>query len=250
MQAAGVVVREALAAVRSAVAPQTTTADLEEIAQDTIRRHGARPSFAEVPGYHHALCTSVNEQIVHGIPGERVLRSGDLVSIDCGAIVDGWHADAAISVEVGAVAEPVARLSEVTRQALWAGIIACQPGVRLGDIGHAIESVVRQAASTDQANYGIVRDYVGHGIGSAMHMDPDVPNVGRPGKGARLDAGMAIAIEPMITLGTHETDVLNDGWTVVSRDGSWAAHWEHTVVITADGPIVTTFGDGDERYRV
>jgi methionyl aminopeptidase len=170
---------------------------------------------------------------VHAIPSpDRVLRDGDLISIDCGAIVDGWHGDAAVTVGVGTITEEHAKLIEATERALWAGIGAVRPGGRLGDISHAVEQA--------SAGYGVVLGYTGHGIGTAMHMDPPVPNYGRPGRGPRLVPGMALAIEPMLTLGAQETDVLADDWTVVTADGSWAAHFEHTIAITPEGPKVLT----------
>jgi methionyl aminopeptidase len=181
----------------------------------------------------------VNDEIVHGIPGPRVIASGDLVSIDCGAIVDGWHGDAAFSTVVGEPTAEDLRLLEVTEAALWRGIAKAQVGGRLSDIGHAIESHVR--ASGD---YGVVEEFVGHGIGTSMHMDPSVPNYGQPGHGPRLVAGMALAIEPMINQGGRHTRLLEDDWTVVTLDGARSAHFEHTVAITADGPWVLTAHDG------
>jgi methionyl aminopeptidase len=179
---------------------------------------------------------SVNDEVVHGIPGNRRILEGDVVSIDCGAIVDGWHGDAALTVLVGDVADDLRDLSRVTEESLWAGLRAARPGNRLSDIGHAVESVVRAAG--DQ--YGIIEEYVGHGIGSSMHMEPAVPNYGRPGKGPRLVPGMALAVEPMVVLGDPGVHVLDDDWTVVASDGSLASHWEHTVAVTEDGPWVLT----------
>lgn len=236
MRAAGLVVARTLARVSEAAVEGCTTADLDDIAAQSIRDEGALPSFLGYHGYPAHICVSVNDEVVHGIPGPRVLTSGDLVSIDCGAIVDGWHGDAAVSVLVGEVPAAVAALSEVTERALWAGLAAARPGGRLSDIGHAVESVIRDADPT----YGIVEDYVGHGIGTSMHMEPAVPNYGKPGKGPRLKPGMALAVEPMVILGSPEVSVLADDWTVVSVDGAMAAHWEHTVAITDDGPWVLT----------
>jgi methionyl aminopeptidase len=240
MRRAGLVVAEALAACEAAVAPGVTTARLDEVAAEVIRDAGARPSFLGYFGFPATICVSVNDQVVHGIPGQRVLADGDLVSIDCGAIVEGWHGDAAITVGVGDISDELRELSEVTRRALWSGIAAAAAGVRLTDIGAAVERTVRSAGP----EYGILRDYVGHGIGSAMHQPPSVANHGPGGKGPRLREGMALAIEPMVTLGSGEVSVLDDRWTVATDDGGHAAHWEHTVAITASGPWVLTALDG------
>ena len=235
MRAAGLVVAETLREVSAAVAPGVTTQQLDQIAAECIRSRGATPSFLGYHGYPAHICVSINEEVVHGIPSDRVLRSGDLVSIDCGAIVDGWHGDAAVSVPVGEVRPEVLALSEATNVALWAGLARSRAGNTLGDVGHEIETVI-----ADHGPYGIVEDYVGHGIGTKMHMDPPVPNYGDPGKGPVLEVGMAIAIEPMATLGTDVVNVLSDGWTVVTSDHTVAAHWEHTVAITEEGPWVLT----------
>jgi len=239
MRAAGLVVADALAAVAAAVRPGLTTADLDAVAADVITSAGASPSFLGYHGFPATICTSVNDEIVHGIPGGRVIADGDLVSIDCGAIVDGWHGDAAVTVAVGDVDDEQRRLLEVTERALWAGLAKATVGARLSDIGHAVEQTVRAAGQ-----FGIVEEYVGHGIGSAMHMEPSVPNYGRPGHGPRLVAGMALAVEPMVTLGRRHTRTLDDDWTVVTADGTRAAHFEHTVALTAQGPWVTTAHDG------
>lgn len=236
MRQAGAIVALALAEVSAAVAPGVTTKELDAIAATCIKDSRATPSFLGYHGYPASICVSVNSEVVHGIPGPRVLDDGDLVSIDCGAIVDGWHGDAAVSVPVGSVGPEVATLSEVTHAAMMAGIAAATPGGHVGDIGAAVEASVRG----HDHRYGIVVDYVGHGIGSSMHMPPNVPNVGKRGKGPELVVGMAVAIEPMITLGSAEVDVLGDDWTVVTEDGKYAAHWEHTVAITAQGPRVLT----------
>jgi methionyl aminopeptidase len=236
MRAAGLVVARTLQRVAGITAPGITTAELDECAAQSIRDEGATPSFLGYHGFPAHICVSVNEEVVHGIPGDRRIVEGDVVSIDCGAIVDGWHGDAAITVLVGQVAADLAGLSRVTEESLWAGLKAARPGNRLSDIGHAVESVVR--AHGDQ--YGIVEEYVGHGIGSSMHMEPAVPNYGRPGKGPRLVPGMALAVEPMVILGDPTVEVLDDEWTVVASDGSHACHWEHTVAITDDGPWVLT----------
>jgi methionyl aminopeptidase len=240
MRRAGLVVADTLAMLREAVAPGVTTGELDLLAEERIRSSGAVPSFQGYLGYPASICTSVNDEVVHGIPGARVLRDGDLVSIDCGAIVDGWHGDAAITVGVGEISAELERLAWVCEDALWRGLAAMRVGGRLGDVSAAVEAGVRAA----MAGYGIVEDYVGHGIGTQMHQPPNVPNVGRPGKGHRLQPGWAIAVEPMITLGSRETDVLEDDWTVVTVDGSYAAHVEHTVALTEWGPWVLTAHDG------
>ena len=244
MRAAGLVVADTLALLRESVAPGMTTAHLDAIARDSIASAGAQPSFLGYHGYPAVVCVSVNEEIVHGIPGPRVIDAGDVVSIDCGAIKDGWHGDAAISMVVGEADASVRRLLEVTEGALWAGLAKAVVGGRLSDIGHAIESHVR-----DAGDYGIVEEYVGHGIGTSMHMDPSVPNYGAPGHGPELVAGMALAIEPMVNLGSHHTQVLDDDWTVTTVDGKWSAHFEHTVAITDDGPWVLTSHDADQLRR-
>ena len=235
MRQAGLVVARTLALVAAEVRAGITTSELDEVAAESIRSEGALPSFLGYHGFPAHICVSVNDEVVHGIPGARVLSEGDLVSIDCGAIVEGWHGDAALSVPVGAVTSELLELSRVTEQSLVAGIAAAVAGGHVGDIGHAVEQYVRS-----QGPYGIVEDYVGHGIGSAMHMSPSVPNYGRRGEGPLIREGMALAIEPMVTLGAADTKVLADDWTVVTADGRPAAHWEHSVAITADGPVVLT----------
>ena len=241
MRRAGLVVGETLELLRSSVRAGVSTAELDAIAEDNIRSSGAVPSFKGYHGFPGSICASVNDEVVHGIPGERVLAEGDVISIDCGAIVEGWHGDAATTVAVGEVPAEVTALSEVTRQAMWRGIAAARLGGRVTDISHAIETHVR--ASGD---YGILEDYVGHGIGSAMHQPPNVPNYGRPGRGPRLVEGLALAVEPMITLGGKDTDVLEDDWTVVTSDGSWAAHHEHSFTLTPQGAWELTALDGGE----
>ena len=242
MREAGLVVARTLRVLAAAVRPGLTTAELDELADAEIRAAGATPSFRGYHGYPATICTSVNEEIVHGIPSRRrSLRDGDIVSIDCGAIVGGWHGDAAVTVGVGAISAEHAALLAACETALWRGLAQARPGGRLGDISHAVETAV-----IESGRYGIVEEYTGHGIGSAMHMDPPVPNYGRPGRGPRLRPGMALAIEPMVTLGSPETVLLDDEWTVVTADGSRAAHFEHTVAITAGGPWVLTAEDGGE----
>lgn len=241
MRAAGLVVAKALADVVAAVRPGVSTGELDELAEQTIRDAGAVPSFLGYHGYPATICASVNEQIVHGIPSRaQTLAEGDLISVDCGAILEGWHGDSAVTVAVGTVSDVDHALSDATRAAMEAGIKAIRADARLTDISHAIEESIHATERATGATYGIVREYGGHGIGRAMHMEPFLPNYGKPGKGPRLRVGMAIAIEPMLTLGGHETEELADGWTVVTADGSRAAHWEHTVAITEDGPWVLT----------
>jgi methionyl aminopeptidase len=239
MREAGLVVAAALSATVSAVEPGISTAELDAIAERVIRDAGAIPSFKGYQGFPATICASLNEEVVHGIPRpDRRLAAGDLISIDCGAIVGGWHGDAALTVGVGDIAPEHTRLLQACQAALRAGIEQARPGGRLGDISHAVEASVRRAGG-----YGVVEEYTGHGIGRAMHMDPAVPNWGRPGRGPRLRPGMALAIEPMITEGSPETVLLADGWTVITADGSWAAHFEHTVAITPAGPWVLTAED-------
>ncbi|HEY7592982.1 MAG TPA: type I methionyl aminopeptidase [Actinophytocola sp.] len=241
MRAAGLVVASALKNVTEAVRPGVHTAELDEIAEQTIRDAGAVPSFKGYHGFPASICASVNEQIVHGIPSaSQLLADGDLLSVDCGAILDGWHGDSAVTVHVGAPNPLDQALSEATRAAMQAGIEAVRPDGRLTDISHAVENAIHAAERANHRKYGIIREYGGHGIGRAMHMEPFLPNYGKPGKGPRLRIGMAIAIEPMLTLGGERTEELDDGWTVVTVDGSRAAHWEHTVAITEDGPWVLT----------
>ncbi|NYD40714.1 type I methionyl aminopeptidase [Nocardioides panaciterrulae] len=247
MRAAGLVVGRTLELLRASVRPGITTGELDAIAEDHIRSSGATPSFKGYHGFPGSICASVNDEVVHGIPGERVLAEGDVVSIDCGAITlddsgQGWHGDAAITVAVGTVPAEVTELMRVTEEAMWRGIAAARLGGRVTDISHAVESHVRS-----QGDYGILEDYVGHGIGSAMHQPPNVPNYGRPGRGPKLVRGLALAVEPMITLGSKETVVLDDDWTVLSEDGSWSAHFEHTFTLTPAGAWVLTALDGGEE---
>ncbi|MGV9215819.1 type I methionyl aminopeptidase [Micromonospora sp. RB23] len=245
MRAAGLVVAEALRRMREAVAPGVSTADLDAIAESTIREAGAVPSFKGYHGFPASICSSVNEQIVHAIPSpNQVLAEGDLISIDCGAVLNGWHGDSAITVGVGEVDPALLKMAEVAEDAMWAGIAAAARGAasgkgRLTDISYAVETAVRKGG-----RYGIVDGYGGHGIGTEMHQDPHVLNHGRPGKGPRLVPGMALAIEPMITMASPRTVELADGWTVVTRDGSIAAHVEHSMALLPDGVWVLTAFDG------
>ena len=244
MRVAGLLVGETLELLRAAVRPGITTGELDALAEDNIRSHGGVPSFK---GYSHppfpgTICASVNDEVVHGIPGSRVLDEGDVISIDCGAIVDGWHGDAAITVAVGEVPEDVHELMRVTEESLWRGLAAASLGGRVSDISHAIETYVRS-----QGRYGILEEYTGHGIGTEMHMPPNVPNFGRRGRGPKLVEGMALAVEPMVTLGSKRTALLDDEWTVVTSDGSRAAHFEHTFTLTTSGTWVLTAIDGGEK---
>jgi methionyl aminopeptidase len=239
MREAGLIVAAALAATRAAVAPGVTTADLDAVAESTIRDAGAIPSFKGYHGFPATLCTSINNEIVHGIPSrKRVLRAGDIVSIDCGAIVAGFHGDAAITVPVGEVAPELLQLMDVCEESLWRGLAAARLGGRVGDIGAAIEGYVRPMG------YGIVEEYVGHGIGTALHQPPNVPNYGKAGRGPKLERGLVLAVEPMVNLGTRYTRLLDDDWTVVTQDGLPSAHFEHTFTPSDDGPWVLTAEDG------
>ncbi|AMY24475.1 type I methionyl aminopeptidase [Rhodococcus fascians] len=241
MAAAGAVVGAALVAVRDAAKPGVSTLELDRVAEAVIRDAGAVPSFLGYHGFTGSICSSVNDRVVHGIPSaDELLVAGDLVSIDCGAVLDGWHGDSAWTFGVGDIIEADALLSDATRLSMEAGIAAMIPGNRLTDISHAIESGTHAAEDAHGRKYGIVDGYGGHGIGREMHMDPFLANEGAPGKGPELVVGSTLAIEPMLTLGTYETDILDDGWTVVTTDGSRAAHWEHTVAVTEDGPRILT----------
>ena len=247
MRDAGLVVGRTLELLRSEVRAGMTTTELDAMAHEHIRSQGATSNFlgygahgpAGEGGFAGVICTSVNDEVVHGVPGSRVLRDGDIISIDCGAIVDGWHGDAAITVAIGDVPDEVTALLQVTEDAMWAGIAAAALGGRVGDISHAIETAVDAAG-----DFGIVEGYTGHGIGSQMHQPPDVPNYGRPRRGPRLVQGLALAVEPMVTLGSAATRTLADDWTVVTTDGSWAAHFENTFTLTPTGTWVLTALDG------
>lgn len=234
MRDAGQVVARMLAACREAARPGVTTGELDRIAAEVLKKAGATSSFLGYYGYPATICTSVNDQIVHGIPGKRKLREGDIVGIDAGAIVDGWHADAAVTVPVGRVSPEAQKLIDVTEEALRRGIAAAQVGKRLGDIGAAVQRWV------EGQGYTVVRNYVGHGIGRAMHEEPQVPNYGEPERGLQIREGLCIAIEPMVNIGGPETRTLADRWTVVTADGSLSAHFEHSLWCTAAGPVVLT----------
>ncbi|MBK9475154.1 MAG: type I methionyl aminopeptidase [Tetrasphaera sp.] len=248
MRVAGLLVARTLELLQAEVRPGMTTLQLDTLAETYIRDHGGIPNFQLVPGYRHTLCTSVNEEIVHGIPSaSRVLLEGDLLSVDCGAQVEGWNGDAAFTVVVGgreAGRPEDLALSEATEESLWAGIAALRVGHSLYDVGAAVEDALTAAGERVGREYGIVEDYVGHGIGTSMHMDPQVPNYRVSGRGPKVVEGTTICIEPMVTLGDQDNRVLDDEWTVVTRDGSRAAHWEHAVAVTSAGLCVLTALDG------
>ena len=239
MREAGRVVAAVREAVAKAVQPGMKTKELDTIAARETRRLGAKPSFKGYRGYPATICVSINNEIVHGIPGDRIIQDGDVVSLDFGAIVGGFHGDTALTVAAGVVPQEVDRLIETTRLSLELGIKQAVAGNRVGDISYAVQQFA------EAQGYGVVREYVGHGIGRALHEDPAVPNVGERGKGPLLRVGMVIAIEPMVNMGTWQTEVLDDGWTVVTADGSLSAHFEHTVAITENGPWVLTALEGE-----
>jgi methionyl aminopeptidase len=234
MRAAGRVVAEMHESIRAAIKPGVSTLALDRIGRDVIERRGASSNFLGYHGFPAVICASPNDVIVHGIPDDTVLLDGDIISIDCGAIVEGWHGDAAFTAGVGEISEAAARLLVVTEKSLYAGIAAMTEGNRIGDIGAAVQDVAERAGFT------IVEEYVGHGIGRAMHESPEVPNYGIPGKGAKLYRGMTLAIEPMVNAGSAETFLNEDGWTVVTADRALSAHFEHTIVIGDDGPEILT----------
>jgi methionyl aminopeptidase len=235
MRRAGRVVREVLELVRGRVRPGVTTLDLEKAAEARLKELGVKAAFKGYHGYPCVLCTSVNSEVVHGIPSaKRVLKQGDIVSVDFGVVVDGYYGDSAITVPVGEIDADAARLLRVTEASLHAGIAAVKPGNTLGDVGAAVQGVV------EREGFSVVRDFVGHGIGANMHEDPQVPNFGKAGQGLKLKPGMVIAIEPMVNAGRPDVMVMDDGWTAVAKDGSMSAHFEHTVAVTADGARVLT----------
>lgn len=242
MKEAGRVSALVLRKVGEQVRPGVTTLELDELAEELIRAEGGIPAFKGYGGFPGSICASVNEEIVHGIPSAKVvLKRGDIISIDTGAIVDGWVGDNAWTYPVGVIPPEKQRLLEVTEESMWAGLQAACPGNRLGDIGAAVQSVA------ERAGYGVVRDYVGHGIGRDMHEDPNVPNYGRKHTGLLLEPGMVLAIEPMVNMGTRKTRQMADGWLVCTRDGKPSAHFEKTVAITEDGPVVLTTEEGHVR---
>jgi len=234
MRKAGSIVAGAHEAVRKAVAPGITTAELDQIAYDYIRSKGAIPSFKGYQGFPGNICTSINSQVVHGIPGPTILKEGDIVSVDIGAIYNGYHGDAARTYPIGAVSPNAAKLIKVTEESFYKGLEFAREGYRLSDISHAIQTYV------ERHGYSVVKALVGHGIGQQMHEDPQVPNFGRPGRGPRLRAGMTLAIEPMVNEGTDKVITLDDHWTVLTEDGSLSAHYENTIAITSNGPVILT----------
>lgn len=246
MRVAGAVVARCLIELADFIVPgKTTTLDIDLKADELIRAAGAVSAFKNYRGYPNTVCVAVNEEVVHGIPGPRVLLPGDIVGIDLGVVVDGWHGDAATTVAVGGQVSPeAARLLKVGREALYAGVEQARVGMRLSDIGHAIQSYV------ERRGYSVVRDLVGHGIGRSLHEDPHVPNFGKPGSGPRLEEGMTLAIEPMINAGSREVKTLQDNWTVVTKDGSLSAHFEHTVAVTRNGPDILTLAPAEEALSV
>lgn len=248
MREAGLVVARIHEACRAAAVPGATTKDLDDIARKVLAEHGAKSNFLGYGGFPATICTSVNDVVVHGIPDTAtVLRDGDIISIDAGAVIEGWHGDAALTVFVGGGHAPeLLELSRVTEESMWAGIAAVKQGNRLVDISKAIEGYIRRQPRPSGGKYGIIQDYGGHGIGSEMHMDPHLLNYvdRKRGRGPRLVPGFCIAIEPMVSLGTPRTHVLADEWTVKTDDGSWSSHWEHSVALTEEGPLVLTAFDG------
>jgi methionyl aminopeptidase len=240
MRRAGILVAQTIAAVRSSVRPGVSTAELDEVAENVIRSAGAIPSFKGYRDFPASICTSINSEIVHGIPSpRRVLASGDLFKLDCGAIVEGFHADSAVTIPVGELSPEASKLIETTERSLWAGIASLRAGNRLGDVGNAVQTVA------EGAGFSVVREYVGHGIGRALHEEPPVPNYGKPGKGLPVTEGLVVAIEPMLNVGGAETHLEGDGWTVRTADGSLSAHFEHTIAVTAQGPWVLTDPDSE-----
>ena len=234
MRRANVLVADVLAQLTAMVRPGVTTAELDAAAERLVRAAGAEPAFKGYRGYPATLCASVNEEVVHGIPANRALTEGDIISLDMGVKLDGFYGDSAVTVPVGAIGEDVQRLLTVTREALDKGIAQVRPGGRVSDIGHAIQEHV------EAAGFSVVREFVGHGIGAQLHEEPQIANYGEPGRGPRLAEGMVLAIEPMVNMGRAAVKVLRDGWTAVTRDGSLSAHFEHTVAVTKDGPLVLT----------
>ena len=234
MRRAGKVVAEMHTCIREAIRPGVTTLELDKIGRDVIERRGARSNFLGYHGFPAVIFASPNDMIVHGIPGPYRLEEGDIISIDCGAIIQGWHGDAAFTAPVGQVSEEAAKLIKVTEESLYAGIDQMVDGNRISDIGHAVQTVA------EAAGFSVVREYVGHAIGTAMHEKPEVPNYGDPGKGPKLRVGNVYAVEPMVNVGGVGTRLLDDGWSVVTADGSLSCHWEHTIAITDEGPEILT----------
>jgi methionyl aminopeptidase len=237
MRKAGRVVAEILERTRAAIKPGVTTLDLDLVSREVIERRGARSNFLNYHGFPATICTSPNDMIVHGIPGSYVLQEGDIISIDCGAIIEGYHGDAAYTAPVGTVSDAATRLMEVTRQSLWSSIDQLHEGNRLHEVGRAVQLVA------EKAGFSVVRNYVGHGIGTAMHEQPSVPNYWPGTPGPKLKVGNVFAVEPMVNIGSSDTVELADGWSVVTRDGSLSAHFEHTIAVTEEGPEVFTRAD-------
>jgi methionyl aminopeptidase len=235
---AGRIVAEVLEELGERIRPGMTTLDLDRMAEEGIQKRGGQPAFKGYKGFPATLCTSVNEEIVHGIPSHRTLREGDIIGLDLGAIVEGYYGDAAITVAVGAIQPRVQRLVQVTKESLYRGIEKMKVGNRLSDVSHAVQKHV------EAAGYSVVKDFVGHGIGQALHEEPQLPNFGKPGQGPRLRSGMVLAIEPMVNMGKDGVRVLDDHWTAVTEDGSLSAHFEHTVAITEAGPVILTSNRG------
>jgi len=245
MRAASELVAAVLTDLKGAIAPGVSTGELDERAEATIRAAGGTPAFKGYHGYPATLCVSINEEVIHGIPSrKRLLKDGDIVSVDVGAVLDGFVGDSAVTFPVGAISERAARLLRVTQEALYGAILAVKAGGRVSDIGHAVQRHVEANGCS------VVREFVGHGIGTAMHEEPQVPNYGPPGRGARLTEGMVLAIEPMVNLGRPAVRVLDDGWTAVTRDHSLSAHFEHTVAVTGDGPLVLTARENEQFGEV
>jgi methionyl aminopeptidase len=234
MQESGRIVALVHETIKKAIKPGVTTGELDKIAEKVITENGAVPSFKGYHGFPGSICASINEQVIHGIPGDIKLSEGDIISIDVGAFKNGYHADAARTHPVGNVSEAAANLIKVTEESFFEGLKYCRKGYRLSDVSHAIQKY------SEDKGYGVVRDFVGHGVGRQLHEDPPIPNYGSPGRGPRLESGMVLAIEPMINQGDHRVKVLDDDWTVVTLDGLWSAHYEHTVVITEDEPLLLT----------
>lgn len=234
MRESGQIVAKVHSVLKDKIKPGVTTKELDEIAERIILEHGAQPAFKGYGGFPATICASVNEEVVHGIPGSRVLREGDIISIDVGALKNGYYGDSAKTYPVGEVSRGAEKLIRVTRESFYEGLKFCKIGYRLSDVSHAIQ------AHVEAEGFSVVRDYVGHGIGASLHEDPQIPNYGPPGKGPRLTAGMVLAIEPMINAGRFSVRVLGDNWTVVTADGSLSAHYEHTVAITDEDPVILT----------
>ena len=241
MRISGQIVARTMEKITSAAKPGVTTTELDQIAEDDIRSQDAVPSFKGYLNYPATICTSINNELVHGIPSDRKIQDGDILSIDAGAVYKGFHSDHAVTIPIGSVPKPINELIKVTRESLLVGIKQAVAGARIGDVSHSIQEYI------ESNNFGVVREYVGHGIGRRLHEEPGVPNYGEPGRGPKLRVGMALAIEPMINLGTHKTRTLEDGWTVVTADGSLSAHFEHTIAITENGAEVLTRRQNENR---